>query len=528
MLHAQDIKRSNLCLFLFFAVITQIAMSSQDGCIVQPSESPLELPPLSFHPSLPPTSSPFVFDDKISLQKLPDKVFNTNIMTRTYLISFKKNPQLVFEFESKDSAWKGLKESWVSPVVRGKTFNSMTDIQHELDPSLNAEFVASNFFVIDKSKRIITTTTMERSKTSRTAKQPPTTSAVPLPPVSQQSRSSDDPSRKKTVSMRSPRPSDDVDDPAFKPTRRKTNRSQPSITETPPASGKKKYKVISTISPSMNPQPPPPPDKNMVIDVAVRPFRLVEDGSEKNLAKTPNGGDSMVDSMTLIAPSDSSALRSVFPSTETIEQRYKPDPVLVAKVNGYDQHNETFLCRCWMTETEIANRNMKWNPVGAYYALFYYISKILKWPLEEVRVVVNYDTNAVKFNQVISQVYKLYKIEDKLAESTIITKLVVWCIVSMNSFGIIRPMIFKGTSEKSHRVEELCASKQTYERILYYVTWPFRMDAGKVYVLRNRTKLHEIPMKTTFLSDLHAERDKDKEKLLKGIPEWVYTLIKRP
>jgi len=103
--------------------------------------------------------------------------------------------------------------------------------------------------------------------------------------------------------------------------------------------------------------------------------------------------------------------------------------------------------------------------------------------------------------------------------------LVVWCIASMNSFGIIRPMIFKGTSEKSHRVEEMCASKQTYERILYYVTWPFRMDASKVYVLRNRTKLHEISMKTTFLSDLHAERDKD--KLLKSIPEWVYTLVKR-
>ena len=517
-----------------FEVILPIIMESSVPFLPPESMASLSVmvePPLltSGPPLLPlsPPPSPFVFNGSVSLQNLSDKVFQTGIMTRTYLISFKKNPQWVFEFKGSAwkglenawvSPWKGLENAWVSPLVRGKTFGGLPEIQRELDlrgprgdilsdPSPTTELVSSHFFIVDKSKRIITTTTMARAKSSRTAKPTssspaaltPTTAALPLPPLSGNVNNGDNSGKTHSASSK----------PVTR--RRKPVRPPSAITENPPPSTKKKHKVLVMASPSLKGgergTPQQPSQDGMVVDVAMRPFRL-------------NGNDASTDAEPLAA-----SLRSVFPSTETIEQRYKSDPALMAQVNGYDQHNETFLCRYWMTETEIAHRNMKWNPVGSYYALFYYISKILKWPLEEVRMVVNYDTNAVKFSQVIPQVYKLYKIEDKLAESTTLIKLVVWCIASMNSFGIIRPMIFKGTSEKSHRVEEMCASKQTYERILYYVTWPFRMDASKVYVLRNRTKLHEISMKTTFLSDLHAERDKD--KLLKSIPDWVYTLVKR-
>lgn len=433
--------------------------------------------------------SPFMFDGTASLDKIPDRVFNNNILTRAYLVSFKRNPQLVFEFNAKSSLWKGIDEAWVSPQVRGKLFGGMTSIQQELAPS-DAELAVSNFFVIDKLKRIITTTTMKRTtaKSKSQHESKPTRDVIIAPSGDAKT------SEKTPIEVKS--------------TGRKSIKTQGEITETPPlqAPSRKRYKAV-TVTP-VPPQnlKPQSGDMEVVLVTSIRE----KDTTIMNDKKSEEPDNT---------------LRSVFLSTETIEQRYKPDPSLISQVNGYDQHNETFLCRYWMTDTELASRNLKWNSVGSCYALFYYISKILKWPLEEVRVVVNYDTNAVKFSSVIGQVYKLYKIEDKFAESTILTKFLVWCIASMNSFGVIRPMIFKGTSGNHQRMTELCASKQTYERILYYVTWPFRVDANKIYVILNRTKLHEVPLKTTFLSDLHVESNT--KKLLKDIPDWVYTLVKR-
>lgn len=218
--------------------------------------------------------------------------------------------------------------------------------------------------------------------------------------------------------------------------------------------------------------------------------------------------------------------RSIFKNTEPIHQIYKPDAARKERINRYDQEQEAFLCRNWVPADLADTKTTKMHPVGACYVVLSYIQRILRWPLEETRVVVQYDTNAVPLSSIIGKVYERYHIESHLPTSDATTRLLVWCLASLNAFGIIRPLVFKGTSENAYRLSELCASRNTYERRLYYITWPFRVDSQQVWVLKNRTKLHPVPLKNTFLSDLHWE--KNVTRTLREIPPWVYALCGRP
>lgn len=439
-------------------------------------------------------------------EKSSVKALLAQLESRSLYVSFKKNPKWVFQKTRDKTAWQALDDETMDPMVRGKTFATLENIQSYCDP--DSEFDISNFFLSDKTERIIVNISMATLQPSKTRR----SIALKVQTIDEE----DNDRESKTTFQKQNRI--DISDPDTQKKRNpssgpSTAKKRPKSTEVISEDVQKKKKKNAKLSPQLKPSVP-----HDSSSAEVQKHDSIEEvkimvPSLKPRVETDN-----------VIPQQAS-LCSVFKSTETIEQRYKPSSKLVSKVNSYDQFNESFLCRQWLTDEEIASMNNKWNPIASCYSIFYYVSKILNWPLEEVRVVVNYDINAVKLTSIIPQIYKLYKIENRLTESTILTKLLVYCIASMNSFGIIRPIIFKGTSSQSHQIEKLCASKQTYERIIYHVTWPWRVSNSKVYVLTNQTKLNEIPLKTTFLNDLH--HDKNVKKLMNNIPDWVYGLTKQ-
>lgn len=438
-------------------------------------------------------------------EKTNVKMLEGFIGTRTLFVSFKQNPSWIFhKTRDKTGQWQGLDDETVDPIIRKKIFPTLEDIQSHCDPK--SVFDTSNFFLSVKSERIITNLTMSIFK--------PAASKKPnLPKVN--SGEDENEYEKQEIKVESPKQNRiDASDPDTKPKRKpsttikKRSKASEVISDEPPKTKKRNTKPSPPLKPAV-------PNDSALDASKQEPMEEV-----KLMVSDPKP---RVETDTAVP--EQASLCSVFKSTKTIEQQYKPSAKLIAKVNAYDQINESFLCRQWLTDDEIASTNNKWNPIASCYTIFYYASKILNWPLEEVRVVVNYDINAVKLTSIIPQIYKLYKIENRLAESTILIKLLVYCIASMNSFGIIRPIIFKGISNQSHRIEKMCASKQTYERINYHVTWPWRVSNSKVYVLSNQTKLNDFSLKTTFLSDL--QYDKNSKKILKSIPEWVYRLAKQ-
>ena len=203
-----------------------------------------------------------------------------------------------------------------------------------------------------------------------------------------------------------------------------------------------------------------------------------------------------------------------------------PSEEMIEMVNQYDQGG--FESQEWLhlpegSKSWIAKGNRAWNPVASCYTLVYYIFKILKWPLGEMRLVVNYHKGTVKFSKVIGEVFQKYKIMDKFNESDIITKVVVWMIASMNSFGVIRPLFLQSSTNNAFKIHPLCAMKQNHEKILYFVTWPMKLDSKNIYILHNQTKVKTFSV-DDFRENLHVDCYRGR-KILKMIPDWIYKMV---
>jgi hypothetical protein len=220
--------------------------------------------------------------------------------------------------------------------------------------------------------------------------------------------------------------------------------------------------------------------------------------------------------------SDTSEPHSVFDSTEIIGQIYKPDIIFSKKVDDYDQLTSSYINKRWLEGINTSHNYTHWNPIASVYAILLYVQKILRWPLVESRIIVHYDKPAIRLCSVVEQIYKHCNIQHRLADSDPIIQMLIWCMMSMNTFGVIRPIIFKASTDNGGRLVDFCAYRHRQDCVLYYTTWPFRVDSQKVYVLHNQTKIKEIIMKSSILSDLHIE--KNPKKVLKEIPEWVYHL----
>jgi hypothetical protein len=213
-------------------------------------------------------------------------------------------------------------------------------------------------------------------------------------------------------------------------------------------------------------------------------------------------------------------VKSVFSTIKTLHEQSVPDQEILKKVNDYDK---LLVHKSWIDRDSLDET--KWNPIASYYLLFYYIHHQLKWPLNQSYVMANYYDNNVKWQKVMHSVYRNCGIEDKLKESDIITQLTVWCIVSMNTWGLVRPMIFEGSTEHALRITVMMYLKQRFDGILYYITWPFRCDSNQLYILHDGKKIKQFSIKEILLSDFHASRGAFK-KILKSVPSWLYHIYK--
>ena len=212
-------------------------------------------------------------------------------------------------------------------------------------------------------------------------------------------------------------------------------------------------------------------------------------------------------------------------SVLTLTTLEEPTEENIKKINQYDQN--IFRPQQWLSVIDgsvswVNKGNSSWNPVASCYSLIYYIYKILKWPLEDLRMVITYNKGAVKFSKVIGDVYKQYDIMDKFNESDILTKVLVWFIASMNSFGVIRPIFFQGSTKNAFKLAPLCSLRQKHEQLLYFVTWPMRIDSKHIHIFHNQTTIKKYEIQE-FLNDLHVY-GKGK-KVLKMIPDWIYKII---
>jgi hypothetical protein len=107
---------------------------------------------------------------------------------------------------------------------------------------------------------------------------------------------------------------------------------------------------------------------------------------------------------------------------------------------------------------------------------------------------------------------------DKLNESDVVVKLLVWCIASMNSFGVIRPLIFSASNDNAFELTPIFALKIKHEQILYYITWPIKVDSKKIYIFHDQSKIKEIEIAKLW--------GKSRRQILNKIPDWVYQLVK--
>jgi len=448
-------------------------------------------------------------------------------------LSYKQNPHWLIQKTRDKKSWEAVDHPEIDQQLVNKTFQSIDDVQQIIDPSASSDSYL-NFYLTDKTERVITNlkmsdyyanpnaaSTSKSTSAKKTSKKEPLTKEEKTVSSEKQQRKKKESSEKveKGLSEKVEKGAKKVEKSLEK---NKESEEKPSELTNPPKSGRKrKQDIISDDPPQLKTKKLP-----RITTPSTSPhIKPVEPTQEIEIDPIQHRERS-VDVSALHQPLPTEQkLSSVFRSTETIQQKYKPDPKTISCVNNYDQSEESFLARHWMTPEQIERGNSKWNSVAACYSVLFYVQKILKWPLDEVRVVTTYDTNAVKLSLVIPQIYKIYGIERRLEESSSIVKLLVYCIASMNSFGIIRPMIFKGTTNQGHHIEKFCASKQFYERIPYYVSWPWRTTSKHAYTIVNRLKLNEIALDRTILMDLHSDRNT--KKLLRDIPDWVYGLIKK-
>ena len=218
---------------------------------------------------------------------------------------------------------------------------------------------------------------------------------------------------------------------------------------------------------------------------------------------------------------DSDNPKSIFGSTKSILQKYiqKSD---ISQIDLFDQNHTSFLNKRWLEGLNDPHLPTHWNPIASIYSVLLYVHQVLEWPLVESRVIVHYRQPAFRLSAIADKIFKHCNIEDRLAESSPIIQLLVWCILSMKTYGIIRPIIFKASTENGGRLSDFCAYRHRRDCILIYATWPFRVDSDKLYWIVDQTKLKDMSLKSTFLSDLHI--DKKPKKVLKDIPGWVYKL----
>ena len=441
-------------------------------------------------------TSPYVKDKNLHI---------TDLNFQPQFVSYGGYSSYILQFI--DNEVHGLTDSWNDKKVRGKSFSTIEKLLEEISPNTFKK-VSSKQNSAEDYFYVIQDTKISQTKMSDLKKQKCTELLSKSEPKIRSIEASEEKctsKRKQSLRAQCERSAPTLIDPSEKKekkskvVRQRTSKSRKQSEETKHTDDEdKKSKSCKTSKAQIE-------EENITVPHEQYPIR---------------DRDSILEQTTSI--SDKSEPHSVFDSTEIIGQIYKPDILLSKKVDDYDQHTSSYVNKRWLEGINTSHNFTHWNPIASVYAILLYIQRILRWPLIESRIIVHYDKPAIRLCAVVEQIYKHCNIQHRLAESDPIIQMLIWCMMSMNTFGVIRPIIFKASTENGGRLVDFCAYRHRQDCVLYYTTWPFRVDTQKVYVLHNQTKIKEIIMKSSILSDLHIE--KNPKKVLKEIPEWVYHL----
>lgn len=201
---------------------------------------------------------------------------------------------------------------------------------------------------------------------------------------------------------------------------------------------------------------------------------------------------------------------------------------LQKELEDYDQ---SFRLKIWMTITQKDTANTKWNPISSLYLFFYYIQENLGWDLHKCKVTVKYELGAYDIvtifdKQLYTKIEKMLK--KKLTNLTILTKLVLWCVYSMEHYGCIRPLLFQGKTEKAHLINPIFSlkHKQTKDDAPCYVSWPFRPTVHNIECYHNQSKINTISV-VSLCNVLELNNEKKRKTFLNThCPLWIFDLVK--
>ena len=453
----------------------------------------------------------------------------TDLLVEPTIFAYSRESGKVIE--RTNDTYIGTNEEWNDARIRGKCFHSLIEVIKVLSPQRVFKTVNSGtksaedyFFIIANSKISVTSISMfQKSKEQFETKAPPPSSSQPIVVIKPQTKVPPPSSLQPIVVIE---PQTKVPPPSLTIVEFQSLETRILPRRKTPHTSAEELHVKSTETTVNEKHSGTSPKKKSkktekteigpaAIQSQIHPIRSRCADSSVHLAT----------SMIAANPSgeDAENPKSIFGSTKSVlQQQCTQTPADISKIDMFDQNNPSFLNKRWLEGLNDPRLPTHWNPVASIYSVLLYVHQILQWPLLESRVVVHYGKPAFRLSTIADKIFKHCNIEDRLPESDPIIKLLVWCILSMKTYGIIRPIIFKAATENGGRLTDFCAYRHRRDCILVYATWPFRVDSDKLYWIVDQSKLKEVSLKTTILNDLHI--DKKPKKMLKDIPDWVYKL----
>ena len=202
---------------------------------------------------------------------------------------------------------------------------------------------------------------------------------------------------------------------------------------------------------------------------------------------------------------------------------FVPQPQLSAIVEKYDR--ECYLNRNWVFKINEKKKTQQ-NPIVIIYSFLYYLdSRHQLLLLSEVRYIDRYDEPACEIKDTACLLYEKLGITEYFEPNNYILHLLLWCIYSMHTYGIIRPLIFEFESDPSDQFKNMCAYKFKRGKRKYLTMWPFRTDDENIIIIHNNSKENKHQIQSLLKEkNIKSKTNLTIEQLQAKIPKWIYQI----
>jgi len=248
--------------------------------------------------------------------------------------------------------------------------------------------------------------------------------------------------------------------------------------------------------------------------------------------------------MTQVTTTNMNVVQMPTTHVSTSEDEKMPESALVCTTGSifqrYVDRNDIQLCRLiekydevimageeWISKKTL---NMKqWSALTTFYTIFHFLGECLGWPLNDSLVISNYRDNTTKFSKIIPTIFEHYNISHHFKDCDNALKFLVWCIYSMNVFGVVRPILFKSIQDSKHfPLEAFFAVRRQHKQITYLGSWPFRATEKEIITCANGgTSIRYVDYLIKKCSkDMTDQMPITRQKILSRIPDWIHKIIK--